>query len=186
MRKSLILTVAVWLLGLSGLAQAYNLTFEPVSQTILQGDTAQVSLNLTLDATETLYGFDIDVNFEPTILEFVDGTYGSAFSTWALAPVDLVAVGVLNIIAYDDSFTGVSDGLFSLATFNFFGTTLGTSVLTAGGDLDLGNVDTTGLPVLDFVDATGSVNVVPEPSTWLLMVVGLLGLVGMKKKYHRE
>jgi hypothetical protein len=188
MKTRLLLTLVIWAVGLTGFAQAYNLAFQPVAQNIFQGDPAQVSLNLTLDSTEVLQGFDIDVSYDSSVLTFDSGALGAEVSGWLVADLSVVDPSTLNIFALDDALS-LSNGLFTLATLNFFGQSPGLSLLLSfdgpSGGLLINDA-------LFSAGAEGSIAVnqvtapIPEPSTWLLMVMGLLGLVGMKKKFHRE
>ncbi|ALC17817.1 hypothetical protein DSOUD_3092 [Desulfuromonas soudanensis] len=182
------------LLVLPGQAQAYSVGLNPADQTIFLGTTAPVDINLVLTGTEALFGFDLALTFDPALVGF------DSFSTSLLDPsdpfnplfdylggftfeptVDPTVISFSGTFLPWDVLTEPLSGSFTLASLNFTGIGLGTSPLTLTGELDLGNAG------LDPVNVAGSVTVapVPEPGTFLLLGLGLAGIVGYRRRFNR-
>lgn len=197
MKKKLFWVCLLALLLLPGQAMAFSLSLSPMDQAIFQGDMATVDINLTTDGLESLYGFDFDLTFDPTILGF------DSFSTTLFNPADPLDlaydyVGGFNLfdglLVFDAFWAGglPLSGNITLASLTFSGIGLGTSLLDLTGTLDLGNMDPTTFEfILDPASAQGSIMVaeapapIPEPGTWMLIGVGLVGLVGMRRKFSK-
>lgn len=181
------------LLALPGQTLAYSVGLSPADQTIFEGDPARVDINLVLTGTEALIGFDLALSFDPAVVGF------DTFSTSLFDPadpfnplfdylggftfeptVDPTIVSFSGTFLPWDLLTEPLSGSFTLASLNFTGIAPGTSPLTLTGDLDLGNAG------LDSVNAAGSVTVapVPEPGTFLLLGLGLAGIVGYRRRFN--
>lgn len=172
------------LIGSPGPARAASLRFEPSAQSVAVGGFASVDLlisGLGGSGAPSLGGFDLDVRFSSSVIAYSATTFGSLLGDPGLNEVqnaivltfertNLLALSFLDEPALDS--LQASDA-FVLATLTFRGVTPGTS------SLDLANVilsDANGdaLP-LDSV-VSGSVTVVPEPSTTALIGLGLASL----------
>lgn len=193
--KTILRFLPLWaVLALPGLAMAFSVGISPVNQTINQTDMAVVDINLNLTGGEALYGFDFDLLFDPAILAF------DSFSTTLMDPDDpfnplFDYVGGFTyessvdptVVSFDgfflpwDFMTEPLTGTITLASLTFMGIAPGTSPLSLTGELDLGNL------ALDRASSSGSVTVapVPEPSTFLLLGLGLAGLVGYRRRMHK-
>lgn len=166
--------------------------------TVAPGDTFTVDLDVT--GTADLYAFQLDLAFDPTLLEATGVSEGSllpAGGTTFFIPGVIDNVGgtvSLNADSLLSAISGVSgDG--TLLVFDFTALGSGTSPLTIENEILLDS----GLNVLSDTTANGSITVqdqtggggggtaVPEPSSFLLLVlgVGALGIFSARRKPQR-
>lgn len=178
-------------------SQAITIGFDPVSQEVYVGSPADVELVISGlgNGTWPSVGiFDLDISFDPSILDFASATFGDPvlgdqLDIWDLGgnPMDasITSPGVLNIyevsldLPWDlDDFQADS---FTLATLTFDTLAVGTSSL----DISINALgDAWGDPLSADV-LSGSISPIPEPSTMLLVSCGLVGLVGFRRRFRR-
>lgn len=201
MKKLLCVLSLLAIVAVTGQAMAYSVSLTPATQTIGPGGIATVNVDLALTPAEVLNGFNLAFSFNSStvaLTSFASPLLGVANvvqdpSQYTADFVNYIGgvTYLANIDADNVYFNGFLvppapplTGAFTLASLTFTGTTLGQSTFNLTGDLDLGN------PLLDPVDAfgavTGDVNVTPEPGTFLLLGLGLAGLVGYRRKFRKE
>jgi hypothetical protein len=195
MKKLYLFSVVVlFACGMASSSFALTLGLSPSSQTILPG--ASTSVDITISGLgdgsgPSLGVFDLDVTFDDSIIGFNSATYGDpvlgdqldlfGFGSWT--ETDASTAGTVNM--FELSFDWVDDlndfqaDSFILGTLFFDAVGIGSSLLEFSF-IDLGDAE--GLPLTVDEVNSASINVVPEPSTFILLAIGISGLVYMRKK----
>ncbi len=174
-------------------ATATQLTLETLPSVINPGESTFVKLivsGLNIGGPDSLGAFDIAVTYDDNILDFefvsftdwLGNPYGS--NSTAIIFEDDTIPGELRLLGTSFLFDWELDALQTvdnmiLAVMAFKGVLPGTSAL-GFGNVDLS--DAFGW-VLDPVDLErSSVFVTPEPSTYLLFISGLAGLIFLRRR----
>lgn len=205
MRASLYCTLrnalAAATLGLAALsASAVSLSLQP--NPISAGPGAPVTLALRISGLDAagingLGSFDLEVNFDPAVLEFGSYTLGgllgdlTAFEAIDYSLVPLVPTGKIQLTEVSlldtPALAALQPDSFVLATLNF---TMGPQGAGKGTAISIGKVwalgDAAG-QTFDFDSPVGQVvRVVPEPSTYAMLLLGLGTLAATARRGSRQ
>ncbi|MDJ0660864.1 MAG: PEP-CTERM sorting domain-containing protein [Crocosphaera sp.] len=176
---------------LSSTAYGISLNVIPSVESLQVGQSVNVDVTITgLGNGEppSLSAFDLDINFDPTVLSFNSATFGDQLDLSGFGTVSDVVPGTVNINAFEISldFPETLDeqqlGDFTLITLNFTGVGFGNSPLELS-DWVLGD-SSTPVPLTLVVDEVNnaSVSVVPEPLT----ILGSLTALGFGTLFKRK
>ena len=190
--------IALGVAGLSSALAAPTLSILPGQQHIAVGGSASVDIVISglNGVNEVVTAYDLDVAYNTGVLAAVSVTqYLSPFgsgNTLSGASFDPVAgtVGgdLTSLLTDNDEIDALQGDLLTLMTLRFNGLTDGVSFLNFGADPDTqrlvtGRLDSLGIAgVLDltYIGAcisvgTGNCNTVPEPGSYALAGLALLG-----------
>lgn len=185
MKKRLSISVLLASVGLSvSLSHALTISLTPPVQNIGRGSTVSEVLSLTDFSPNLIGAFSLDIVFDSTLLTFTNASFfGSlgnpnpaAFEaiTFTDSSVSGVAsLGEVSLLGTMDLAALQTGNLLPLATLTF---TTRNQIGTT--PLDLRNVvisDANGNPISALV-AGARINIIPEPSSFLLFVLGLPGI----------
>jgi len=118
--------------------------------------------------------------FTPTSISLTGDLSGGLFTTFALGTTSLTKAG-----AFDLTLSNIATGTYSLFSGSSIGGTFGTVVVNGTGLSDLGSGNFSGsVGGFDytFTNATNQLAVIPEPSAWALISVGLFALIVMQRR----
>jgi hypothetical protein len=192
MRRLSLFPIVAGLVGALYAVPALGISLDviPSSTTVMPGDSFSIDVVVSDLGLEVVSAFDLDLSYDPTIVDATGVTFGTylgdpalfeAFTAAVLSPglVDFAEVSLLS----DAQLLALQTGMdpFSLATISFDALALGTSPLTFSGD-----VDVKGLLALrlDVEVGDGVVNVVPEPHAFVAFLVGALVVGGaLRRKF---
>lgn len=168
-------------------SSAIFIGFDPVSQSVPVGDTAEVALVISGlgDGIAPSVGvFDLNIAFDQALLGFSSAVYGDQLDLFSLGSFQETTPGSGSVNLFENSFDSPSDlddlqaDSFTLATLFFNTLAVGTSPLEITINA-LG--DSMGDPLVADV-SNGSISPVPEPATILLLASGMAGLGVFRRK----
>lgn len=166
-----------------------DLTFTPLSQSVAVGGTVSVDAVLSglTSASQIVSAFDVSVDFNSSIVVFSSGTLGTSFGalSWFANPTLSGSSISWNLTSaeLDAALQSMQGDSVSLGTLNFNALAVGSSPLSYSYS------DVTGLnsSALSPDLLTGNITVtgtdpVPEPSTLMLLSLGVLGMLAAKRR----
>jgi hypothetical protein len=182
--KVLLISLSVCILSLGSLTSskaAPNIELSPSATSV--GLHAAVDVYVSITGASNLYGWQLDVSFDPSILSVLSTTEGTflsngGFSTFFIGGTLDNETGSVSNMA--DTRTGSvpgADGDGLLARLSFQAVGIGTGSLTLENVL-LGDPSAQPLAVGSLTGTTVTVGppAVPEPGTFMLLMAGLTGL----------
>lgn len=160
-------------------ASAITLAFDPVNPSGSVGGTVNVDLLAGVDVAESLLGWGVDVNTDPTIATLNSFTIGPSWDA-VLGSIDGDGIG--GLAPFPPGMVSGVDLLLVSFTFDLVGP--GVSPLSiSANDPDEGFLALTGF--LDFQSPQGSITAyapVPEPATSALLGLGLIAVAYLRRR----
>ncbi|MBT1071812.1 cohesin domain-containing protein [Pelotalea chapellei] len=186
MKKIITLLCLLCCIALAGQAMAYTVSLTPASQTIQTGGSGQVDVNLMLTSGEELFGFNMALSFDPSILKFDNLSFGALINANYLAGFTPPS-GTDNLVTFDGGLLasgGVTSNVIPLASLFFTGIASGTSSLTLeGAVLDFNALSEVLVADLASINVGSAAAPVPEPAACLLVLVALTCILFVRKRY---
>ncbi len=191
---SVLIGVGLWL-GTQP-AEAVRIDVDPLVSFVTPGSTVKAAIRISEVGNLTapsLGAFDLDVNFDPAILAlanaaFGDPVLGDQLDLFGLGSITAAMPGAGTINLFELSLDAPADlealqrSPFMLATLTFDTLSLGTSPL----DVRVNALADAFGDSLDARIASGTVNVIPEASTWTFFAIGVIVLVGSAIRRRRS
>jgi hypothetical protein len=187
------LIVLTFLFSIPVSAGAITIGFNPCAVEVAVGESVDADLvisGLGDGIAPSVSTFDLDIKFDPELLEFVgaafgDPIYGDQLDLWMLESITEVTPGDGTVNLFELSLDSQDDlglhqlGSFTMATLTFEAVGLGIGSL----DITIKSLgDALGDPLAPIYAESGSVSAVPEPGTILLLSIGIAGLAYLKRK----
>ena len=172
-------------------AQGVTLTLTPVISGTIGGIGSTTDYNLNISGLHTnpdiagspaLGGYNVVLDFNPTIVSFTSVLYGSAVNDFAYTDSSVSGQLTLSNQSFSSAATleGSQAASFTVATVTFQGTALGSSAITIDPTTSLSDENGSSLAVV--VANNSSVQVVPEPSVFGFASLGLLAVLMFQRR----
>ena len=179
-----------------------QLSFLPSSQDVFVNGTVQVAVNISLlniGEPPSLGTYDLDVSYNPLLLNFLNVTFGdpilgNQLDLFGLGNIQSFTIGLGSVNLFELSFDSAADldafqaGDFTLFVLSFSAIAPGTNPLTLNVNA-LG--DAIGGPI-NFTQQDGSVNIIgqtseiPEPSTAYLALFAVTAILALPSRRSRH
>ena len=202
--KCLKLAALVFTLGIFSLsAQAALISFDPSAQSVNLSDAVSVDIRISGLGDDIVTAFDLDIVFDASILGFTGFTYGNDLDVLGLGSITSTfdfGGGVVNVfelsLDFDEDLMLFQPNDFVLGTMTFDSLAVGTSALSLTNHGVAGEFvfdPSCGCMVASELDITlqsGEVRVIDpdsptgltEPSTLGLALLGMLSVLGMRRR----
>lgn len=180
------LTAALALAGMGAAAQAAgNLVLMPGNSNVQPGDNFAVQVR-GAGFTDNVVGGGFNFSFNPMVVNLSSVVVNTTVWEFVSSSGTMNnATGTLVDVFFNSNRLVLPTGNFEVATLNFTAMALGSSALTlaASPSFPFANDN---IEIINVSFGNGSVNVVPEPSTWATMALGLalLPLVRRRLRGH--
>lgn len=186
--KSMFFVVGVLLLAVFPAAADIVLSIDPMTTTVGVGDT--FSVDIWIEGAVDLYAFDLDIAYDPAILDFDSFSSGGFLASegdavFAIPPLVNESLGQID--SYVETLFGALDGVDGsgpLLTLNFVAKAAGVSPIEILGTSLL--LDSLSPLALTYIADSGMVTVetvsAPEPASLLMLTALAGGIVGLKRR----
>jgi hypothetical protein len=175
-----------------GYARAATIAVSPNSRNAVVGSPVQIDLvisGVNSGNVSAVGAFDLDIDFNPSLLSFQSALFGTHLDVAGLGDVQSVRTsGSGSVNLFEVSLDTTADlavhqpSTFNLATLTFNAVVIGNSIITIGinslADAKGGSVAASVVPGQVFISP------IAEPDIYLLMLAGL-GLLGLGRYYYR-
>lgn len=176
------LAAALALAGLCGAAQADGtVVLDPSNSTVDPGGSFAVQVR-GVGFTDNVVGGGFNFSFNPLVVNLSSVVINTAVWEFVSSPGTINnAAGTLVDVFFNSNRLVLPTGNFDIATLNFTAVGEGSSALTlaASPDFPFANDN---IEIINVTFGGGSVNVVPEPSTWATMALGLALLPMVRRR----
>ncbi len=179
--KNIIRLTLVLLLLAAGPSQAILIELVPSASQLTLGEQAIVDVNISGlgdQIAPSLGTYDIAIGFDPGILVLDQVTFGSGLDVLGLGSlqdVDASLAGLVNLFELsldsEADLESLQPSAFTLASLAFDTLATGLSPLT----LSVSSVGDALGESLSVISSGADIAVVPEPASWLLILVGVAG-----------
>lgn len=178
-----LIAVAAWCPLLAASDFVFSATSSSFSNiTVLPGDTFYVDIGIADNLSQTFDSFVLDSILSSSGLELVSTTWGGVFASSPFTSVTATPspTNVSNINIQGFSTTPSTGGVVATLGLKVplsFSTPASLSITPQIDTLTLGITDYIdgGLPATAYTTEALTVNIVPEPATWALALLALLG-----------
>jgi len=183
--------VSFALLALNCQTWAISLSFNPSASTINIGDSMDIDIAISGLENDNLGVFNFDIGYDSSVLTFNSYALGDGLGDISLFEAEDwswgdLGGGTINLseLSWLWDLSAQPDA-FTLATLSFTGSGEGTSPLSFSNVA----LSEDGFSYFSADLTPGSVTVnnpVPEPCTCMLLFFGVLGMVGIKRKFQKN
>lgn len=170
---------------------AATIHLSPSSANVVVGAVATVDLTVSGlgdGSAPSLGTFDLDIEFDPSVLSFSGATFGNQLDLFSFGSFQSITIGTGSTNLFELSFDLSEDldalqlGSFLLATLSFDAISSGDS----GMNVIVNAIsDSVGAPLESSIVlgqfSVQDVSAVPEPASWALFGLGLLGVVALAR-----
>ena len=179
------LAAALALAGVCSAAQAVGtVVLNPVNTTVQAGSSFAVQVR-GVGFTDNVVGGGFNFSFNPLVMNLSSVLINTAVWEFVSSPgITNNAAGTLVNVFFNSNRLVLPTGNFEIATLNFTAMAQGVSALTLAASQDFPFANDN-IEIINVTFGSGAVNVVPEPSTWATMALGLALLPLVRRRLSR-